>query len=544
MPGLRKLFTLSIGVTLLAPTFGGSFAALIPIPIPAQHEASKAYDLGMSLVREKRYPEALEQFKSLERDSPQLPQGYTGEGIALALMGKPEESIEALKKALDIDPSFWVARRELGIVYWQANQKEQAAKELGDIVKLFPDDPAVNLLLGQYEFARANYPQASVYFGKAHIQVAADARLSLMAAEAQLRSGLKLPAREALEALAASPALSPQQRFHLGWLLGEAGDYASSIHVLESLPDNYADPFGRSYATALAYYEDGQDTNCIRTLNDLKHRNILRPELFSLLGAAEERIHNTVDAYNAFREGIHSFPKDDQNYLNIATLSAQHFNYELAVGILASGIELLPNDYKLYLTRGVIHTLARQLQAARADYEKALALAPQQGEVYLALGICYMDEDRIDEATAAFRQGIRQQPQDMVLQYFLADSLLRKGISPGTPAYREALSAVETSLNLSPDFAHGYFQRGRLALLNHEVGKAVEDLEHAYSLAPDSREIPYQLAIAYRDAGKKAEAEKLFNRVKDASEKDAAEFRQGQLTDIIVTLSNSPRKTE
>ena len=411
-------------------------------------------------------------------------------------------------------------------------------------MKLFPDDPAVNLLLGQYEFERANYPQANTHFGKAKLLVAADPKLSLMAAEAQLKSGLNAPALEALRALVASSALSPQQRFHLGWLLGQAGDYPSSIHVLESLPDNYEDQFGRSYAIALAYYADAQYANCIKTLSDLKDRKILRPELFSLLGAAEEHIHNTVDAYNAFREGIYSFPKDDQNYLNIAALSGQHLNYELAIQILSSGIQLIPNDYKLYLARGAIRALGAQFKDAEGDYEKALALGPQQGEVYLALGLCYIDQGRINEATDAFRQGIRQQPRDVMLHYFLADSLLRKGSTPGTAPYAEALSAAETSLNLSPDFAYGYLQRGRLTLLNHEVGKAMADLEYAHSLTPDSREIAYQLAMAYRGAGKKSEAEKLLNMAREASQKDAAEFRQGQLRDLIVTLPNSPRKAE
>jgi tetratricopeptide (TPR) repeat protein len=540
MRGLRKLALLSMGLILSTPTLGAIFPAPFQLPIPAQQGASTAYDLGIRLLREKRYHEALDQFKLLERGSPQLPQGYTGEGIALALMGKPNEGIQALRKALDIDQTFWVARRELGIVYWQLNQKDQAARELGAVVKLFPDDPAVNVILGQYEFERANYPPASAYFGKAAVQVAADARLSLMAAEAQLKSGLKVQAREALEALVATPALSPDQSFHLGCLLGEAGDYESSIHVLESLPDDFQDKFGRGYAIALDYYEEGRYSDCLKTLNDLRTRKIIRPELFSLMGAAEEDNHDTVKAYNAYEEGIYAFPTDDLNYLNIAALCTEHLNYELATETLTSGVQLIPNDYKLYLTRGVVKTFARQLKSAQADYEKALALAPEQGEVYLALGICYIDEDRIDEATATFRQGIRQQPGEWLLYYFLADSLFRKGLTVGTPAYAETLSAVETSLSINPDFVHGYLQRGRLELLNHELSKAVQDLEHAHSLAPDSREISYQLGIAYREAGQKAEAEKMFKTVTEASEQDAAAFRQGQLRDLIVPLSSAP----
>jgi hypothetical protein len=88
MPGLRKLAAFCIGVTLFATDFRVGQGAVIQVPIPVEEEAGKAYELGMRLVREKRYQEALEQFKRVERDSPRLPQGYTGEGIALCLDGK------------------------------------------------------------------------------------------------------------------------------------------------------------------------------------------------------------------------------------------------------------------------------------------------------------------------------------------------------------------------------------------------------------------------------------------------------------------------
>ena len=314
--------------------------------------------------------------------------------------------------------------------------------------------------------------------------------------------------------------------------------------MLESVPADYADPFGRGYAIGFAYYEDGQYENCVRTLDDLKSRKLVRPDLYTLLGAAEENSHHTLEAYNSFREGIYAFPTDDQNYLDIAALSAEHFNYELAAQIVTSGIGQMPGDYKLYLARGIIHTLARQLESAHADYEKALALAPNQAEVYVVLGICYEDENKYDEAAATFRQGIVQQPKDALLYYFLADSLFRKGFSVDTPAFREALSAIESSLSLNAEFAHAYLQRARLELMSHQTDKAIADLERGHSLSPDSREISYQLAVAYRTVGRKAEAEKLFNIVSEATEKDAAAFRTGQLRDVIVTLSNLPRKKQ
>src|SRR3990170_3666417 len=65
----------------------------------SQRQADAAYQSGMKLLREKHYEDALREFQLVQRYAPRLPQGFSGEGIALALMGKPEEAIQALKKA-------------------------------------------------------------------------------------------------------------------------------------------------------------------------------------------------------------------------------------------------------------------------------------------------------------------------------------------------------------------------------------------------------------------------------------------------------------
>src|SRR2546430_14271498 len=105
-------------------------------PEPAAHEeVAAAYQRGMQLLHEGRYTDALEQFRSIERDAPRSPYGPSGEGIALVLMAKPQEAVAALKRALELEPSFWVAQRELGIVYWSQNLKDEAARELEPVIK-------------------------------------------------------------------------------------------------------------------------------------------------------------------------------------------------------------------------------------------------------------------------------------------------------------------------------------------------------------------------------------------------------------------------
>ena len=292
----------------------------------------------------------------MERYTPGLPNGPTGEGIALGLMGKTDEAIEAFKKALSLDPSYWVARRELGIVYWEKHLSDLAAQELRPLLQLFPNDAAVNSILGQYEFDQRHYEEAvSLLARSSYIET--QPQVALMYAEALLDVGKKVQAAAVLKPLVGRGDLSPNQGFLLGWLLGRAQLYGEAIQVLSSTPDGFPDPFSHKYGLALAYFLDGKDQDAITILTNLVRQGEKRPELFALLGTAYQKGGNLLEAYNAFREGIIDNPANSLNYLNIASLAAQHRNYDLAIEMLTSGIERIHDEYRLYLSRGISFSL-------------------------------------------------------------------------------------------------------------------------------------------------------------------------------------------
>ena len=64
----------------------------------------------MSLVNEKRYDDALVQFRLLETQFPRHPQGFTGEAVVLALTGESQRAVDILKKALEIAGASGVGR--------------------------------------------------------------------------------------------------------------------------------------------------------------------------------------------------------------------------------------------------------------------------------------------------------------------------------------------------------------------------------------------------------------------------------------------------
>ena len=67
--------------------------------VSSRQQADTVIQQGMLLLHEKRYREALAEFRLLEKQSPLNPDALSGEGIALALMGRSDEAIDTLKRA-------------------------------------------------------------------------------------------------------------------------------------------------------------------------------------------------------------------------------------------------------------------------------------------------------------------------------------------------------------------------------------------------------------------------------------------------------------
>ena len=511
------------------------------------HQASAAassedsiYQSAMSLVNEKRYDDALVQFRLLETQFPRHPQGFTGEAVVLALTGESQRAVDILKKALEIDPNYWLARRELGVLYWSEGLKQDSADQLGPLVHLHPDDGPVNVILGQYELERKNYEKALAYFSRIPAEMAANPNLALMGAEAQLHSSEKARAEQTLKSLEGRPDLTAEVRFRLAWLLGRAGLSKEAVQEFNKLPPNYPDRFGRSYGLALAYFAEQDYQECVQTLKPLLGTGMTQPEIYSLMGVAEERSGHTQEAYQAFREGILKNPANTQNYLNIATLSSEHQDYALAAQVLTEAIARNPQAHELFLSRGIAYTLAARFAEAKQDYQRAVEMTPEDYGVYLAMGISEQETGNLDDAVRSFRAAIAHEPKDPRSYCFLTETLMQKGAVPGGSDFEEAQRSINTALSLEPSFAHAYADRAKLELNQGNTKKAIGDLERARSADPKSRQIAYALARAYQRDGDKAKAEVMFREVRDQSDEDAGEFARDSLTKTLTVVSGGP----
>jgi tetratricopeptide (TPR) repeat protein len=103
---------------------------------------------GATLLNMKNPENALEQYRKAVKMSPHMPDYHAGVGVSLLniYMDRAKESIDAFKKALEIDPNNVSAIEGLGFVYASIGKKELAMEMYN---RLIPIDQAASNRLYQ-----------------------------------------------------------------------------------------------------------------------------------------------------------------------------------------------------------------------------------------------------------------------------------------------------------------------------------------------------------------------------------------------------------
>jgi tetratricopeptide (TPR) repeat protein len=106
------------------------------------------------------------------------------------------------------------------------------------------------------------------------------------------------------------------------------------------------------------------------------------------------------------------------------------------------------------------------------------------------------ESSRLDAARQEFEKELSLNPRDAVAEYQVAQILQVKG----DPA---AAGRFERALSLKPDFVEAM-----VALAKLDQGRAIPLLERAVGIQPSNEAARYQLVLAYRNAGRPADAER------------------------------------
>lgn len=433
-----------------------------------------------------RFEQALAAVQPQIEADPGNPRLWTMKGIALDGLGRFPEALVSFERALAISPKMLSALEGAAEAAYRV-QDPRANSFLTRILKQDAGNQTAHAMAGSLAFEAGDCAQAVTHFQAARAYIDSD-----------------------------SAAL-----FRLAACLMKTGQAQSSAGIFSELLARNPGDATFLYDKALAQREADQIEPAIQTLRELLEPGRGDADGLNLLGSLYRQAARPQEAIQALRRATEVAPRDERNYIDLATLCMDHQSAALALEVIDAGLHNVPASARLHVAKGAILAQLGKPDEAEREFEQANSVSSDQLYGSLGLSTLYEETRRTDDAVTLLRTRLQSTPGDYRLNYLLADTLLRAA-SPDPAGDAEALAALLRSTRAKPDFAKAHSALGKLYLKSGNIKAATEELRTAVRLDPLDRTGLNQLVLALRRQGFEAEAEKVASQLRSVIRTDTA----------------------
>ena len=300
------------------------------------------------------------------------------------------------------------------------------------------------------------------------------------------------------------------------------GDYAAAKITLEqALKRKPNDAHARTFL-ALSRAATG---GCDAASNDLydAFTNQQDADLRRLAGLALVECHlahNRLDAAMPVARALQrDFPADADVLYEAARLYMKAWN-----DVVYQMFQKTPASYRVNQVSAEIFEIQGRYTEAAAEYRKAIEKNPAAINLHFRLGRALLLHSHSPETLAAarkeFEAELKLTPGDAVAEYEIGQILL----SENKP--HEAAPHFEHALTLSPDFGEALLAVAKIHADARRYDEAIPLLERAVRLQPANESAHYNLMLAYRNAGRTADAEREKAEVDKLKRPPSGEFTE------------------
>jgi len=431
-------------------------------------------------LRARHFQEALDLARATLRKSPKDVQILVLEGMAFTGLGRDGEALAVLKTAMEIAPDYIPAIEAAAEIEYRRGDPGAAA-HLEHLLALHAGEPTAHAMLGALAWKRSDCASAVQHFTQAKTVIAAQ----------------------------------PDALREFGGCLVKMKRPEEAAGVFRQLVTLRPQDRRARYAQAVALIDSGHFRDAIATLEPLAKAGNPDPTALELTSSAHEALGETPAAVAVLRQAVLLEPRNESLYLDFAALAFTHQSFQVGIDMIDAGLTQVPDSAALYLARGVLYVQLAEYTKADADFDKAERLDPDLALGSAAHGLSQIQQNNLDQALVTVRSQLKTNSNEAFLHYVLAELLSRQGAQPGSPEFREAVSAAGEAVRLKPDFSLARDVLSRLYLQSGEVEKAIEQCRLALHDNPSDEMALYRLIRALQSSGReeaKREVPKLLGR--------------------------------
>lgn len=423
---------------------------------------------------------------------PTGPAGHYLKGLQFERAGSVDAAVAEYRETLRLDPAFYQASGNLGLLHLKKGATEEATAELSAGLK--SGDPRYNAGLARIFSDSKLYTLAIYHYGEALTAFPTDAGLHRDLACAFDLSGQKQKAEgEYRKALAFAPG-DAKSLFGLGSLLLARGETDQAMKELKQA--QVADPNNKAIHRLLAegYSRKGDKKNMDAELDlaGLTPKPEPEPQVNHIaLGDEEQAAKNYEKAISEYKLRLAENPGD--------IVALQHMGDALlALGredeAMASYREALrrnADNAQLHFSLGTIYERKALLDEAVVEYRQVLNTTPENDEARERLAEIYTLRGSFQQALEQYRILVKKRPSDASLQLKLARSYVS---AKDLPAAADAYAAA---LKLSPDLLEAHQELASLQRKRNLNDEAAKEYQEVLRLKKDDAEARSALTAIY-----------------------------------------------
>ncbi|HTX16287.1 MAG TPA: tetratricopeptide repeat protein [Candidatus Baltobacteraceae bacterium] len=400
-----------------------------------------------------------------------------------------EQSIEAYKKALAIDPDSVVTKERLAEIYAASRHIRDAVIEAQEVLKADPNNVDAHRLLARI------YVRTLGDMGAGEVQ-----QENIEKAVNEFQAILKIDPTDTYSAL----WLARLYRFE------NRHDEAEQVlrGLIQREPDN--GPALEQLSQLLI--DEGRSQEAIdlltRTAGDSSS-----PDIYDLLGDAYTQDKDYPKAEEAYRKAIELDPDDPGHRHGLAQALLSENKYAEALEQFKKLAELEPGTAENYLRMAQLDRHLGQYDDAESNLQHAKQLAPGSIEILYNEALLYEDQGRYDDAVKVLSDsiaGVKNQgdvnPNALAILY----EQLGRAYSEAQN-YPDAIGTFQEMAKLGPDVQ----KRAEILLINayrdsRDVDRAIAEAKKALDASPKDTDLTITLAMLYADKSDTASGTQLL----------------------------------
>ena len=453
--------------------------------------------------------------------------------------GDAKKAIEKYEQIVRLRTDLAEAHSNLGTLYYQQRQVDDAVKSFQTALKLKADLGAPNFFLGVIAFNARQHEVALRHLKKSEALDRSNLPTQLYLGYTYYAQSNFRDAARHLEKVAKVEPVNQDVFYHLSKAYGQLAkqffgtlqkEFADSYHIHLARAHLY-EAEGNWEKAELAYRRALQVQPANERLNQKLQAVAQKksdPSVVSTVGAVPDDLvdGSTNFLYNPppgekiqellelYRNRVRKLEKESAKSSETPFFLAE---YHQALSYLAS-LWVATTDadsYRAPLLQGQYYEDVGKDEEAIREYRRALELNPDLQNVHFAIGNLYWKKDRDDKALPELQKELQLDPNHPNALYEIAEIFYSRG------RLDEAAEYYLRSLKYDPGMVEAYLGVERIFTSRDEYQKALEYLRKAVELHPDHATPHYRMATIYRKMGDGAKARaalSLFQKLKKGDE--------------------------